>query len=129
MDNENTANTANEQTPLRAKDFASGKLELAVPIRARGEDLHELEYDFLKLTGWEYAEAMDEDKDTRNVFVVSKKQAMSLFAAACAKCNKNIDAHDVKKQLSIMDAQRAVQVASLFLMLSAQAEGKNTYGA
>lgn len=121
--------TSTEQTTMRAEDFSRGKLELAVPIRARSEDVTELSYDFMKISGWEYAEAMDEDKDTRNAFIVSKKQAMSLFAVACAKCNKNIDAHDVKKQLSIMDAQRAVQVATLFLMLSAQAEGKNTYGA
>lgn len=113
---------------LTPEKISKGTLELAIPIRARSEDVKELHYDFSKLTGWEYAEAMDTDKEARNMFVVSKKQALCLFAAAAAKATDGIDAKDVKERIGLADAQRAVQVATLFLNVSAQAAGKNTFG-
>ena len=113
---------------LTLNDISKGTLELAVPLRARSKDIKVLHYDFTKLTGWEYAEAMDSDPTTRNMFVVSKKQAICLFAAAVAKVTPDVDATDVKQRIGIADAQRAVQVATLFLTRAAREAGKNTYG-
>ena len=71
--------------PITLSMISKGTLELAVPIRARSADVSVLHYDFTKLSGWEYVEAMDSDTASRNVFQVSKKQALALFAAAAAK--------------------------------------------
>lgn len=49
---------------LRAQmheDAKSGIITLKTPLRAGGRDVTELAYDFGKLTGWEYADAMDMD--------------------------------------------------------------------
>lgn len=108
--------------------ISKGTLELAEPIRGGGKDLDRLHYDFSKLTGWEYAEAMDKDVGARNVFVVTKKQALSLFASAAAKGTPEVDAKDVIERIGLADAQRAVQVATVFLTTSARVAGKNTYG-
>lgn len=130
--NEQQQNEQAEQQPapkpLTLNDISKGTLELATPIRARSKDIKELHYDFSKLSGWEYAEAMDSDPTTRNMFVVSKKQAICLFAAAVSKVMPEVDATDVKQRLGIADAQRAVQVATLFLTRAAREAGKNTYG-
>lgn len=126
--------TANEQkqekkpASLKLSDISKGVLTLATPIRARSKDVTELHYDFSKLTGWEYAEAMDSDGAARNVFVTTRKQAISLFAAAVAKATEDVDAVDVKTQLSLQDAQSASVIATLFLNKAAQEAGKNTYG-
>ena len=108
--------------------ISKGTLELATPIRARSKDVTALHYDFTRLTGWEYAEAMDSDPAARNVFVVTKKQAICLFAAAAAKVTPDVDAKDIKERIGLADAQRAVQVATLFLTTSAREAGRNTYG-
>lgn len=113
---------------LKLSDISKGVLTLSVPIRARSKDITELNYDFSKLTGWEYAEAMDSDGAARNVFVTTRKQAISLFAAAVAKATEDVDAVDVKTQLSLQDAQSASVIATLFLNKAAQEAGKNTYG-
>lgn len=113
---------------LTLSDISKGTLELATPIRARSEDIDKLHYDFSKLTGWEYAEAMDTDAAARNVFVVTKKQALCLFAAAAAKVTEDVDATDIKQRIGLIDAQRAVQVATLFLNRAAQEAGRNIFG-
>ena len=76
---------AQKPAPITLSMISKGTLELAVPIRARSADVSVLHYDFTKLSGWEYVEAMDSDTASRNVFQVSKKQALALFAAAAAK--------------------------------------------
>lgn len=126
---------AQQPAPITLSMISKGTLELAVPIRARSEDISVLHYDFTKLSGWEYVEAMDSDTASRNVFQVSKKQALALFAVAAAKQapvdekgGRLYDASDIKQRISLFDAQRAVQVATVFLVRSAQEAGKNTYG-
>lgn len=114
--------------PITLSMISKGTLELAAPIRARSKDVTALHYDFTKLTGWEYAEAMDSDPAARNIFIVTKKQAICLFAAAAAKATPDIDAKDIKERIGLADAQRAAQVATLFLTTSAREAGKNTYG-
>ena len=126
---ENENNQEGEQkVTLTPGMISKGTLELATPIRARSKDITELHYDFGKLSGWEYVEAMDSDPTARNVFVVTKKQALCLFAAAAAKATADIDAKDIKERIGLADAQRAAQVATLFLTTSARGAGKNTYG-
>lgn len=114
--------------PLPLSLLSKGTLELAIPIRSRSEDVKVLHYDFTKLTGWEYVEAMDSDPNNRNVFNISKKQAICLFAAAAAKVTEGLDATDIKERIGLADAMRAVQVATVFLVRSAQEAGKNTFG-
>lgn len=117
-----------QSVPITLDMLSKGSLELALPIRARSQDVTKLHYDFTRLTGWEYAEAMDSDQNARNVFIVTKKQALCLFAAAAAKATPDVDAQDIKERIGLADAQRAVQVATLFLTTSAREAGKNTYG-
>lgn len=117
-----------KSAPITLSMISKGTMELAVPIRARSKDISMLHYDFTRLTGWEYAEAMDSDPTARNVFIVTKKQAICLFAAAAAKVTPDVDAKDIKERIGLADAQRAVQVATLFLTTSAREAGKNTYG-
>lgn len=114
--------------PIPLSLLSKGTLELANPIRSRSEDVKVLHYDFTKLTGWEYVEAMDSDPNNRNVFNISKKQAICLFAAAAAKVTEGLDATDIKERIGLADAMRAVQVATVFLVRSAQEAGKNTFG-
>lgn len=120
--------SAQQPAPIALNMISKGTLELATPIRARSKDVTALHYDFTRLTGWEYAEAMDSDPAARNVFVVTKKQAICLFAAAAAKVTPDVDAKDIKERIGLADAQRAVQVATLFLTTSAREAGRNTYG-
>ena len=120
--------SAQQPAPITLNMISKGTLELATPIRARSKDVTALHYDFTRLTGWEYAEAMDSDPAARNVFVVTKKQAICLFAAAAAKVTPDVDAKDIKERIGRADAQRAVQVATLFLTTSAREAGRNTYG-
>lgn len=107
-------------------EVTSGTLELTAPIRAGGQDVTELQYDFSKLTGWEYVEAMDADADARNVFKISQKQALCLFAAAAGKATPGIDATDIKQRIGAIDAVKAVQLATVFLVTSTRAARKNT---
>jgi len=106
---------------------AKGTLTLVNPIRAGGKDVAELEYDFQKLTGWEYAEAMDEERGTRGMFQVSAKQCFALFAAAAAKATKGIDATDIKERMGAADAVTAGQVAQLFYIAAIRAGNKSTW--
>lgn len=129
MNEENKNPDEQKEAPkIKLEDVSKGTLELAEPIRAKSKDIRELHYDFGKLTGWEYAEAMDSDANARNVFVVTKKQAISLFAAAAAKLTDDMDAIDIKTRIGLADAQRAAQVATLFLSTAAREAGKNIYG-
>ena len=115
-----------EQLRENMKKMAKGKMTLESPLRSKSKDVPVLEYDFSLLNGWEYAEAMDNDTEARNVFRVSSKQAFNLFAAAVAKCQQGIDAIDVKKQLSLVDAVKAVQLATLFLVTCSQVANSNS---
>ncbi len=115
-----------EQLRANMKKLACGTMKLENPIRCKSEDVTELAYDFSKLSGWEYAEAMDGDPDARNVFRVTAKQAFNLFAKAVDKCMPDIDAVDVKRQLSLVDTVKAVQLGTLFLVTCSQVANSNT---
>ena len=109
--------------------LSKGSLELATPIRAGGKDVTRLDYDFTKLTGWEYADAMDRDLNATNVFRVSNKQALSLFAAAAAKVTPGIDTEDISKRMGSQDTIKAVQLATIFFVASTRAGNKRILNA
>ena len=117
--------TENVQKVL-AGEITKGTLKLSTPIRAKSQDVTELQYDFSKLTGWEYVEAMDADVTARNVFKISNKQALCLFAAAAGKTTPDVDATDIKERIGAVDALRAVQLATVFLITSTRAANQNT---
>lgn len=109
----------NPQEQIRK--LAKGKLELETPIRAGSTDVTELRYDLLKLTGREYADVMDRDSGTMNMFRISNKQALYLFAAAAARETSGIDATDISDRIGVQDSIKAVQIATIFFVASARA--------
>lgn len=127
---ENQEETRKQKQAEAAKQalntFSKGAFKLSTPIRAGGKDMAELEYDFTKLTGWEYVEAMDADGGAKSVFKITQKQALCLFAAAAGKATNGVDATDIKERIGAVDAMRAVQVATVFLTASARAANQNT---
>ena len=115
-----------ERQEATVKRIASGILKLEKPIRSGDADVTELYYDFNEITGWEYAEAMDSDKAAPNVFVMTSKQALALFAKAADKGTKGIDEIDIKERLGGIDAMEAVQLATLFFQ-TIRADQKQAY--
>ena len=105
----------------RMRRLGKGTLELASPIRAGGEDIGKLNFDFTRMTGLEMAECMDRDLKASNIFKVTHLQALHLFAAAAAKATDKVDSTDILERLSFGDAVKAVQVATAFFIASSQA--------
>lgn len=112
------AEKARKTTPDTPESLIRGTMILKNPMRAESTDITELKYDFSKLTGWEYVEAMDSDANARNVFKITTKQALCLFAMSAGKETPKIDATDIKQQISVVDAVKAVQLATVFLVTS-----------
>ncbi|MBS6844007.1 MAG: hypothetical protein ACLTV6_06390 [Christensenellales bacterium] len=114
---------------LRAQmheDAKSGIITLKTPLRAGGRDVTELAYDFGKLTGWEYADAMDMDPRAGNIYRITRKQALCLFAMAAGKANEGVDATDIRERLGVEDAQTAVEQAMVFLTTSTPEVKRNS---
>lgn len=87
----------------------------------------ELAYDFGKLTGWEYADAMDMDPRAGNIYRITRKQALCLFAMAAGKANEGVDATDIRERLGVEDAQtRPVEQAMVFLTTSTPEVKRNS---
>ncbi len=125
--NEKNEVKANENAQnVLVGEIVKGTLKLSAPIRAKSQDVTELQYDFSKLTGWEYVEAMDADTSARNIFKISQKQALCLFAAAAGKVTPDVDATDIRERIGAVDALRAVQLATVFLITSTRAANQNT---
>ena len=114
--------------------IAKGVMKLEKPIMGAGREVTELKWDFRNLTGWEYANALDSDSSGVNVFRITNKQALSLFAAAAAKATtvKNdagveihpLDMEDIKSRMGIDDTIMAVQTATVFFVTSARVGNK-----
>jgi len=127
IQNKNEENTRDEKkTEALFDSICRGEMELKKPIRAGSADIEKLKYDFTRLTGWEYAQAMDKDREGRGAFYMTAKQAISLFAAAAAKETKGLDEVDIISRMGMEDGVKAVQLAQLFLNLSARVEKKST---
>lgn len=115
-----------EKAKKAVEELYKGTLKLSKPIRASSEDITELHYDFTTLTGWDYVDAMDSDTAAKNMFKITNKQALCLFAVAAAKKTDKVDATDIKERISAVDAVKAVQLATVFLVSSTKEEKANT---
>lgn len=142
LDGEQAPETANEpekrKTPLDPfeilRDLTRGTLKLMKPIRAHGQDVTEIKYDFCSLTSLELMEALD-SAPVSNMMAVSNRQALALFAATAAKFapiveedgmkTRLFDEKDIEKNIGPADAVEAVQLAKLFYIASSRAGSAN----
>lgn len=124
---ETAANADGPKNPVitdpqeQIRKLGKGTLTLDTPIKAGDKDVTELHYDFSKLTGWEYADAMDKDSGGSNIFRITNKQAMLLFAATAGKETDGIDATDIRERIGVADSIKAVQLATVFFVASTRA--------
>lgn len=98
-----------------------GVLRLETPITSRDEEIEELEYDFTDMTGLEYISVMDTDMNATQIFGITRKQALALFAQSAAKHTENLDAQDIMSRIGMTDAVIATQLATLFFSAAARA--------
>jgi hypothetical protein len=106
--------------------MTEGTLNLLTPIKGGGKEITALPFNFMTLTGWEIAEAMDGDKSAGNAFRISYKQALLLFAAAAAKLTPELDATDIRQRLMGPDAINAVRLSEVFYHASALRRGQTS---
>ena len=116
MENQNGKNTERKIQTVDEimEQFGRGKMELKTPIQDGENTITALHWDFTKLTGAEYADALDLDERPGNVFRLTNTQALYLFAAAAAKETKELSALDIRKRMGMMDAGKAIQLATVF---------------
>lgn len=107
-----------------ANALRSGTLELSVPILSRNVEISEIHYDFDKITGWEYLNAMDADTGNTNTYRISHKQAFALFTKAASKQDNSLDETDMKTRMGVADVMNAVRVATVFFVSTSQAAGR-----
>ena len=98
-----------------------GRLRLETPITANDQEISELVYDFTDLTGMEYAAAMDSDPNAMQIFKITYRQGLALFATAAAKCTESVDMRDIIERIGMTDAVEGVQLATLFFSASTRA--------
>lgn len=106
------------------KRLTSGVLPLKFPIQSGGQEHGKIAYDFGAIMGWDYADAMDSDPKNSNLFRISPKQALSLFAVAARKATPGVSDLDVKEQLNAVDAMNAIRIASAFFVASTRVGSK-----
>ncbi len=98
-----------------------GRLHLETPIVANDEEITELTYDFTSLTGMEYVAAMDSDPNAMQIFKITYRQGLALFATAAAKHTESVDSRDIMERIGMTDAVEGVQLATLFFSSSTRA--------
>lgn len=98
-----------------------GRFQLENPLHARDKEITELIYDFTVLTGMEYTDAMDTDPTAQQIFRITYRQALALFAKAAAKQTPDVDQQDIMEQIGMTDAVEGVQLATLFFSASTRA--------
>lgn len=100
-----------------------GRLRLETPIKAGDKEIEELAYDFTSLTGLDYTEAMDSDMNAnaQQVFKITYRQGLALFARAAAKHTEGVDMRDIIERIGVTDAVEGVQLATLFFGASTRA--------
>ena len=100
------------------KELSKGKLKLFKPFTADDEEIT----DFENLGGPEMVRAMDRGAaNGGNAFRITSEQALELFIASAGKETPGVDAQDVRRGLSSVDAVKAVQLATVFFVASSQA--------
>ena len=110
-----------KQTASKAMSEGRGVLELETPIKLGDEEIKELPYDFTELTGLDYTEAMDSDMNGQQIFRITSRQALSLFAVAAAKQTSRLDKQDIVERIGMTDSVIATQLATLFFSASTRA--------
>ncbi len=111
-----TAKPSQEETAEKIYDnVKKGVMKLVDPFSIGSETYEELEWDFTKISGWDYAAACDIDTNKPNVFRLSQVQALALFAKAVNKCS-TLDWQDVMNSISGADAINAIQTATVFFV-------------
>ena len=98
-----------------------GVLALETPIMAGEEEVTELEYDFTRLTGLDYTDAMDSDLNAQQIYRITYRQALALFAKAAAKETDSLDMRDIIERIGATDALEGVQLATLFFTATTRA--------
>lgn len=99
-----------------------GVLRLETKIKSGDTEFEELPYDFNLITGLEYTEAMDTDPGASQIYRISYRQALALFAKAAAKqSGGRLDLKDIVSRIGATDAVEAVQLATLFFTAATRA--------
>ena len=98
-----------------------GRLTLETPFKVGDAEITELAYDFTELTGMEYTDAMDSDPNAQQIYRITYRQALALFARAAAKQTEKVDSRDIIERIGMTDAVEAVQLATLFFSASTRA--------
>lgn len=106
------------------KIFRKGKMKLSTPIRDGERTVEELTWDFTKMTGLEYVEALDSGEGLNN-FRLSNTQALALFAAAAAKGTDGLSSREIMRGLGVLDTTAAVRVATVFFNASFRVGNRN----
>lgn len=102
-----------------------GILHLETPILARDKEIQELAYDFTQMTGLEYTEAMDVGNNgATQIYGISHKQCLNLFAVAAAKETEDLDRQDIVSRIKGTDAAIAIEAAKSFFTGSIRAGQK-----
>jgi hypothetical protein len=104
-----------------ARASGKGKLTLETPIMSSDNEITELAYDFTALTGMEYADAMDLDQTAGQIYRITYRQGIALFAQAAAKQTDGLDMRDIMERIGVTDAVEGVQLATLFFSASTRA--------
>ena len=104
-----------------ARASGKGKLTLETPIMRSDNEITELAYDFTALTGMEYADAMDLDQTAGQIYRITYRQGLALFAQAAAKQTDGLDMRDIMERIGVTDAVEGVQLATLFFSASTRA--------
>lgn len=104
-----------------AMSQGKGRLRLEKPFKCGDDEISELAYDFTELTGMEYTDAMDSDPNAQQIYHITYRQGLALFAKAAAKQTERVDMEDVISKMGVTDAVEAVQLATLFFSASTRA--------
>ena len=104
-----------------AMSEGKGRLRLEKPIMSGDEEITELAYDFNALTGMEYTDAMDSDSNAQQIYRITYRQGLALFATAAAKQSATLDRRDIMERIGVTDAVEGVQLATLFFSASTRA--------
>ena len=122
---EEKARKQREAMEKAAEVLSKGRLQLSTPVFANGREYTELAYNFRKLTGMEYLDAMDSGAGARqSAFNITSHQAMRLFLIAATKETEGIngsDLPDIETNISLEDSMKAVQIAVSFFNASSRA--------
>lgn len=112
---------AKRKEAQEAMGEGKGVLTLETPFKIGEKEITKLNYDFNQLTGLEYTDAMDSDPNAQQIYKITYRQALALFAIAAAKQTEFMDMRDILEHLGGTDAIECVQLATLFFSASTRA--------